>query len=62
MLNLMQPVTTTCYKTTERWETREDALRFYMRCIRNSEGHERLRYENVVLDLMDGLDHATDHM
>ena len=62
MLRMMEPVTTTCYGTTEKWERREDAMRFYMKCVRNSEGHERLRYENVVFDLLDGLEHATDHM
>lgn len=49
----------TCYRSTE-YMNRDDAIRFYMEGVRNCDGAERNRYMNILLDLLDGLNVATD--
>lgn len=52
-------VTVTCYGRTETME-RNKAMQFYRDCAQNSEGHERNRYFNVLMDLMDGKTECSD--
>jgi len=52
-------VTITCYGRTETMD-RIDALQKYRDCIAHSEGHERTRYFNIVVDLMNGKTECSD--
>ena len=52
-------VTITCYGKKETKE-RNEAMRFYKDCAENSEGHERNRYFNILMDLMDGKNLCSD--
>ena len=56
----MSGVTVICYGQEEYWESRKDALDFYMEGVRVCDGAERNRYMNVVLGLMDGADVCRD--
>ena len=46
-------VTIYCYNQKETI-TRRDAIDKYLDCMRNSEGSERERYENIYFALLDG--------
>lgn len=48
------PVVVTCYGKTETWESRADAMAFYMRAMAASEGSECERYKNVFVALAAG--------
>lgn len=50
---LTDMVTVTCYGQTKKM-TRQNALEFYMDCMRGSEGSEHERYETIFFQLMDG--------
>lgn len=52
-------VTITCYGKQEIRE-RNEAMQFYRDCALNSEGHERNRYFNILMDLMDGKTECSD--
>lgn len=49
-----------CYGQEEIYTDRMKAMQFYMNCADNSEGAERERYLNILLDLMDGKSLCTD--
>ena len=53
-------VNVTCYGRKETL-TRHQALQKYRDCAVHSEGHERNRYFNVLMDLMDGKTECSDH-
>lgn len=53
-------ITTVCYNQEEKWESREEAMEYFLEGMRNSEGSERERYTNIYFDLMDGKDYCTD--
>lgn len=48
------PVVVTCYGKTETWESRADAMAFYMRAMAASEGSEFDRYKNIFDALVTG--------
>lgn len=50
----MSKITTTCYGETREWESREDAIQFYVECSACSEGAERGRYTTLILQLLQG--------
>ena len=52
-------VNITCYGQTEKME-RNKAMVKYRDCIQHSEGHERNRYLNILMDLMDGKAECSD--
>jgi hypothetical protein len=52
-------VTITCYNQTETME-RSKAIKKYLEAMRNSEGSERERYENIYFDLIDGETNCSD--
>ena len=54
-------VKVTCYKTTQTM-TRDDAIQFYLKAIRCSEGSERDRYMNIYLQLLDGEKECSDEV
>lgn len=43
-----------CYGHVEFWQDRENARRYYESAAGDSEGAERERYENIVLDIANG--------
>ena len=52
-------VTIVCYGRKETRE-RNEAMQFYRDCAEHSEGHERNRYFNILMDLMDGKTECSD--
>lgn len=42
-----------CYRKLATYNTRDEAIAFYKRCIYASEGSERERYTNILMDLLD---------
>lgn len=54
------PVTVCCYAFIERWNNRDNAIRFYAEAIVATEGAERDRYVAVMEDLVSGKDICTD--
>jgi len=54
-------VTTVCYKKTDVWQTREEAIDFFFEGMIATEGSaESMRYERIVVQLVMGADYATD--
>ena len=53
-------VTTICYGKEDKWETREEAMKYFTECACWSEGSEKERYMNIILDLLNGETVATD--
>ena len=56
----LEPVTITCYGTTEIWDDRMEALRFYKQGAEECGGSESRRYANIVFQLMDGKTECSD--
>lgn len=54
-------VNVTCYKKTTTM-TRHDAIQFYLKAMRCSEGSERSRYTNIYLQLLDGNKDCSDEV
>lgn len=53
-------VRVTCYGTTETWDSRKDAMEFYLRCMAGSEGSEQQRYSKIYAELSMGMDAVSD--
>ena len=49
-----------CYGEEQEFTTRKEAINFYKECAEWSEGCERERYINILLDLYDGKRYCTD--
>ena len=49
-----------CYNEITKWNKRENAIKFYQECVINSDGAERDRYINILIDLSEGLDECHD--
>ena len=49
-----------CYNDEEEWDSREDALEFYMKAMAGSEGSEQERYAKIVAELAMGKAVCTD--
>lgn len=43
-----------CYGVEETWDSRADAIKFYLEAMAACEGSERNRYTNVYLQLLEG--------
>lgn len=56
----LDSVRVTCYDTTETWESRKDAMEFYLRCMAGSEGSEHQRYSKIYTELSMGMDAVSD--
>lgn len=52
-------VLVTCYNRTESM-TRNNALKKFLDCMRNSEGAEHERYETIYFQLVDGKTEVSD--
>ena len=54
-------VEVTCYRRTEKWDSRKEAMEFYyegmIACMGSSEGE---RYARIYTQLAMGYNHATD--
>lgn len=49
-----------CYNDEEVWDSREEALEFYMKAMAGSEGSEQERYAKIVAELAMGKAVCTD--
>lgn len=47
-------VTTICYNDEKKWNSRNDAVSFFKECYYASEGSERERYANILMQLSSG--------
>lgn len=47
-------VKTICYGTERTFDDRQEAIDFYEKCVMNSEGSERDRYVEILIDLRCG--------
>ena len=50
----LDTVTTVCYGEKEVWDSREEAVNFFLRAIAGSEGSECERYKNIYIMLITG--------
>lgn len=48
-----EPATVIFYGKVVKWKRRGDAIDFFFEARYGSEGHERERYERVLMDLLD---------
>ena len=53
-VELLDKVVTICYGKRREWESRNEAIAFYVDCMLGSEGVELERYLKIYLDLMTG--------
>lgn len=49
-----------CYRRIDKWEDRTKAVKYFYECALCSEGAEKERYTNIMMDLMAGANLATD--
>ena len=57
---ILDSVTVTCYGETKVWDSRKEAVDFYLSSILNSEGSENQRYTKIYIDLMLGKKECSD--
>ena len=57
---VLDSVTVTCYGETKVWDSRKEAVDFYLSAILNSEGSENQRYIKIYIDLMLGKKECSD--
>lgn len=55
-----QEIMTVCYGQRETWRSRKKAMAAFLEAVAATEGHERERYLNVYLELLDGKTVCTD--
>ena len=60
LLQKTDSVKVICYNDEEVWDSREDALEFYMKAMAGSEGSEQERYAKIVAELAMGKAVCTD--
>ena len=53
-------VTIVCYGKTDVWDSREEAEKFFLLAMANSEGSEQSRYTKIYTELKMGLTLCTD--
>lgn len=53
-VELVDRVVTICYGKRREWESRNEAIAFYVDCMLHSEGAEQERYLEIYIDLMAG--------
>lgn len=56
----LDAVTVTCYGDTKVWDSRKEAMKFYLRAMAGSEGSEHERYSKIHVELSLGMPTATD--
>ena len=60
-VRMLETVKTICYGREEIWDSREDAIMFFLECMASSEGAERERYLNILVKLKSGEKVCTDY-
>ncbi len=55
-----EEITTICYGHIDKWEDRAEAVKYFYGCALASEGAEKERYVNIMMELMAGASLATD--
>lgn len=55
-------ITTVCYGEEQKWKSRQEAIDFYIDAMASSEGSERERYTEILLQLDSGLTYCTDEV
>lgn len=56
----LETVKTICYGKTNVWDSRKDALAFFLKAMAGSEGSENDRYTKIYMELMMGMDECSD--
>lgn len=56
----LDAVTVTCYGDTKVWDSRKEAMEFYLRAMAGSEGSEHERYSKIYEELSLGMSTVTD--
>lgn len=57
-----EEITTVCYGEEQKWKSRQEAIDFYIDAMASSEGSERERYTEILLQLDSGLTYCTDEV
>lgn len=55
-----EEITTVCYGRIDKWDDRTKAVKYFYECALFSDGSEKERYTNIMMDLMAGVNFATD--
>lgn len=50
---MSEKITTICYGEKTIWNSRNEAISFFLTCYFSSEGSERERYEKIIKQLID---------
>lgn len=50
-VRIIKTVKTICYGREKIWDSREEAIMFFLECMASSEGAERERYFNILVKL-----------
>ena len=58
----MGQITTICYGKKDTWQSREEALAFFLQAMAGSEGSEQERYSNIYLQLCLGMTECSDEI
>lgn len=58
----MEQITTICYGKTDTWQSREEALAFFLQAMAGSEGSEHDRYANIYVQLCLGMTECSDEI
>lgn len=58
--NTTKPIIVKCYGKEETYTDRDKAIKFYKECMAMSDGCEKRRYGNILLDLLNGEDYCDD--
>lgn len=58
----MDKVKTICYGQAQDWESRWDAVDFFMLGVTSSEGSEQGRYTTILMKLLAGEDICSDEV
>ena len=53
-------IKTICYGKEKIWNDRKDAILFFLSNFFNSEGNEKERYKNILIQLIDGKNICSD--
>lgn len=53
-------IITVCYGTQKTWESREEAMSFFLEAMMSCDGSEKDRYCNIYMKLQLGLNYCTD--
>ena len=58
----MEQITTICYGKKDIWQSREEAVAFFLQAMAGSEGSEHERYSNIYLQLCLGMTECSDEI